>query len=1575
MAGPASTDYAEIQDNELQALASIYMENFEAKESKPGAWNVRRALIARPSQRVNLIAVAQKSPDREFVLRLGPSNATTEETTEDAFVTLHVSLPTTYPRSPPRCRLDFAPMLPNSIRSKVNQILRDKPKDLIGSEMMYDLTSSIQEVLDDGMADILKAREVPALDKERAAREAQARRKAEEDREMKDRKQKAADEEEQRHLSELVQQERSRLAKMQVRSRRSSSASEVPTLHSTILSFDQEIKLKDTKTAAIVAFRSIISKNKYRKGPVTTVYTTDPLLSDDNAEDDPEIILALKECTLKAEKKSIQALEARLETLSKLAFHPNIMRLLAFRVTKAAPPSPGWTVNILMPFAEGRSLRDLLNTIGTIDVTNMRSWTIQMLEGLHFLHQNSIMMARMNIDNVLLEMSDTGRTVVKLSDASYQHEIHMIHSGAAKFSSAASSYWLAPETDKAQLKLMPSQDIWYFGVVLLQSLFGIGVQSQYNGPGNLINTVDLSASFEDLLVSVFYVDPKKRPSAFELLANAFLRSDDPVLEQTSATPNRELTPIPSHSTGKIPASRTGYSGAASVSRYGNDFVESGRLGRGGFGEVVRARNKLDGTTYAIKKIIQSSAAELSGVLSEVMLLSRLNHPNIVRYYTAWVEEEGQSGMLRRSDSSSSEGESSFSRYNRSTTQGLDFISSGRADDGIEFGYASDEEAEDEEDSGAIDDEEGQSSKPPKKMLPVSPQRRRRSSASFSAKVTLYIQMEYCEKQTLRDLLRDLHANVDECWRLFKQILSSLAYIHSNGVLHRDLKPDNIFIALDESDQPRIRIGDFGLARPGGSSRKTPSLDTASGNLTASIGTSLYVAPEVRSSGGGSYNEKADMYALGVILFEMSYPLKTSMERAQVLGDLRQPSFEYPELFEEPEKQLQAQIIRSLVKQKPGDRPSAHDLLHSGRIPSQVEDEAIQSALRSLSDKTSPFFSKLMDGLFSQMARDSGSKDLTYDLDLNLVSQTSDNLLLQSMLQEHLRSIFTRHGAVEVQRQYMLPALDIYETSVRFLDASGTAVQLPYDLTVPYARSIANQTNLVRKSYSFGHVFRAAPAGLHPRTHGEFDFDIVTDDSLDLALREAEVLKVADEVIDALPAFSLTPIVYHLTHSTLLDAILTFCGLPSQPSVKQIISRLNIGQFTPTRIRNELRSLDIGISSTSLDDLMRFNFREPYDVAIPKLRALLESSSDELESTFRHLEAVTTYMRRFNIKRKIFIYPLGSINERFYRGSILFQCILDGKRKKVLCAGGRYDSLIQEYRTGAKLNRRAVGFNFAWENLVDTMAQWLRPTGKQFLKRPEDDGSDSAWKPRRCDVLVDSNDPGLLRSIGISIVQDLWAADVKAELVIDAGIRESASFQQQGSRDESSGHDWLVLVKQDESLKVRSNLRKEDFELRRSELLGWLRSELRERERNDGRAATASSTKALAYSHAHEHPSADARDASVSVLVAQHRGKKSNRRMVVDDALSRTADAATAFRHAPIAAVELKDDVFEAMRETRFSDPESWRRFAQAAPLSDRLYLGQIHDMLRENATSGAAVAWVYNFRSKNCFLYDLGKVT
>lgn len=245
---------------------------------------------------------------------------------------------------------------------------------------------------------------------------------------------------------------------------------------------------------------------------------------------------------------------------------------------------------------------------------------------------------------------------------------------------------------------------------------------------------------------------------------------------------------------------------------------------------------------------------------------------------------------------------------------------------------------------------------------------------------------------------NLCSNPERMWRLFREITEGLAHIHSQGMIHRDLKPVNIF--LDSRDQ--VKIGDFGLATTSFLAlQQCQEMNNLShGNrteigssLTGKVGTALYVAPELMGKASKStYNQKVDLYSLGIIFFEMCHrPFETGMERVETLATLRSPNITIPSfMLNSPDCEQQVRVIKWLLNHDQNKRPTAEELLASDLMPPQrLEDNELQEVLRHvLANPQSKMYKHLVARCLAQQS--DAVMELTYHFGL---VQTSSKLEL------------------------------------------------------------------------------------------------------------------------------------------------------------------------------------------------------------------------------------------------------------------------------------------------------------------------------------------------------------------------------------------------------------------------------------------------------------------------------------------------------------------------------------------------------------------------------------------------------
>ncbi|KAK8891407.1 hypothetical protein M9Y10_028616 [Tritrichomonas musculus] len=128
--------------------------------------------------------------------------------------------------------------------------------------------------------------------------------------------------------------------------------------------------------------------------------------------------------------------------------------------------------------------------------------------------------------------------------------------------------------------------------------------------------------------------------------------------------------------------------------------------------------------------------------------------------------------------------------------------------------------------------------------------------SFQEKSSLFIVMEYIDGGDLDKVIQNQRNKLMEesdILRYFVQIVHVVNYLHTNHILHRDLKPQNVFL----TKHGIVKLGDFGVAK---------SLDATCDLAKTIIGTPYYLSPEIWE--GSPYDSKSDIWSLGCILFEM-----------------------------------------------------------------------------------------------------------------------------------------------------------------------------------------------------------------------------------------------------------------------------------------------------------------------------------------------------------------------------------------------------------------------------------------------------------------------------------------------------------------------------------------------------------------------------------------------------------------------------------------------------------------------------------------------------------------------------------
>ena len=262
--------------------------------------------------------------------------------------------------------------------------------------------------------------------------------------------------------------------------------------------------------------------------------------------------------------------------------------------------------------------------------------------------------------------------------------------------------------------------------------------------------------------------------------------------------------------------------------------------QGGFGEVYRGIDIIDNCMYAIKKITIRMEAEntipyarLLHKIREVRCLSILDHPNIIRYYHSWVEMDNsttnttQITKINNTTDDDSIGNSQSETLSKSQS----------CDSFLSYSYSG------------------------------------REPKASNTQLSLYIKMEYMQ-YTLSYLLKKKMLSVSQRLNIIFSILSALYYMHhlDDPIIHRDIKPDNILISIENNFISKVKLVDFGLFVY----KNKP--DSFQISLE---GTSTYMPPDPYP-----INTSYDIYSFGIVIYECIHYFSTQMERAIEIQNLK-----------------------------------------------------------------------------------------------------------------------------------------------------------------------------------------------------------------------------------------------------------------------------------------------------------------------------------------------------------------------------------------------------------------------------------------------------------------------------------------------------------------------------------------------------------------------------------------------------------------------------------------------------------------------------------------------------------------
>ncbi len=685
------------------------------------------------------------------------------------------------------------------------------------------------------------------------------------------------------------------------------------------------------------------------------------------------------------------------------------------------------------------------------------------------------------------------------------------------------------------------------------------------------------------------------------------------------------------------------------------FDEISIIGAGGFGSVAKLRHKIDGQSYAVKKIPLPKNERLSQkILREANLLSRLNHENIVRYYHSWKEIHEISGLPARnrtfSEIEKSERLRDESLLELNQMKFAAIPSSSFYDDdfsGDMSGSDSELELAKSDCFTSDDDEDSISTEAAAERRRALSESRRGSwklsfceesdgASSPKALEFIFIQMEFCSNRTLKDEISTETIPSERAWMIARECFEGLNYIHSNKTIHRDLKPGNIFLDSNR----HVKIGDFGLARHAGTEFKIQRYKSGNdSDKTSLAGTPLYIAPEFFDAKRKSpISSKVDMFALGIILFEVFHRMPDqSRERLEKILKLKDEHV-FPEEFKDKEAE---KIIVGLLNKEPEKRPSALQNLEILPIKSALLEESeshireVQEFSRAACQKqSSKSFQVILKEIFKPLPPPKSQVEFIRDEFDRLNGQTK-SAPAGFMFQQLFIAKFINRKYRFLDLPILNPFASTSSSTPRVLENSGIVVHLSD------AQRHGLQNYCVATKCHNERLFQVLPVfeglysdGQHPRQKHTLRLSLVD------SIYRHQMVELLSLFYNWFELFPNQKIQIHLNHVEITKSIISSIVLRGTERIKSHLIKISqkrnfqrSAMFNLSRDRNFKRMI-----GEYLVDEKYISALNIYDVKMSRQRVLPFLKNPSARAAFEALEAISDSLSTFMPDVEVFYRP-------------------------------------------------------------------------------------------------------------------------------------------------------------------------------------------------------------------------------------------------------------------------------------------------------------------------------------------------